>query len=1240
MGTVHLVQSAAAATAIGPPCALKFLQAGMTSDTRIAAFKREFALLADLHHPHVCRVFDFGYSTSHQQYFFTAEFVEGEGLYRAMRQASLEEIEVVILQMLSALDFIHTLGLIHFDVKGANILVSRRSGGLHATLVDFGVTVFKEDALKEIAGTLFYMAPELLYPNPRVDQRVDLYSFGVVCYHLLAGTYPYEVHSVDAARAWHLTQHVDFAPLRERGIPEYLCQLVERLLAANPAERFSSAGVAANFLRMHSTTAQAYALTAIRAHQAEGPLIGRETLLDACRNALQRGRKIAQPTPRSGEPDTQPLLHWISGGRGFGKSRLLKEIKQEAQVLDFATWQVDCEHAGQDVPHLAHALHITPSADDPLTADFCCQQLLERSRTTPVCLLINNLDRAAPAVAKLLAQLCGQLYSAALQHTPYPLTLFCTIMADAPLAMPSGVQRCDLEPLTRDHVYTYLETLLGASDDLPTFHEAVWQFSHGVPLLMVEAAKRFRAGSDTAQLPASIEQLYEEQIAAVSPAAHDALLTLALLAEPVDAATLMSILQTEDTVTLAPLLAQQLIRADAGEPVRFRPITGALTETLLRITPHATQQRIGAAVVDWALAQSPPHTTYAAQCARFASAPESIAELLLDAAAQAERGGAVDHAMQHLDTLRQLFATRADPQHIWARATRKLSTLAIYQGQYQTCETLLTDIAAREGTASVDDLKMRGLAKRAQRQPKDAIPLYDDALAQLAGAPEGTTSVFLRNERAQALFEAGRTDDALAAYQDAQQHWRTLTPDAQRGVTNNNLGALLARLGRFDEACAFYHDKLLQVAHDKRLTASVHAQLGHVYQQIGDAAQSLAHYEQAWQFSRAAGSTHNAHAILEQLVTGYTQRAEYSRALHYAQASLQLRAGQTAAQELATSLKTLASLYLQLGLPDVAARYLTHAMRIARKCRSHQLTGWIQILFGYLYKDLGRLMESLNAYEEAIALGQEHDEQALVEWGYYGATDLLVEHGELAEATQYFERLARTGTQHTTAEFQTRVQLLAHKLSVIKHPLPDATLGTALHALIQACADSAWHELQWEAEHLLGIFHHKRDELPDALHHMRTARQIITTLADHLSEEYRDPFRRQRARARVAADLRTLQRMDTCDSGNTIATTESSNDTTVGDCSASATPQATAVIERPSTDTAAPQRTVAMDVPPESPADTTVIRFRPDATLAHYERHIIELALTAHQGNLAVVAQTLDIPIVALLEKMQLHGLG
>ena len=56
------------------------------------------------------------------------------------------------------------------------------------------------------------MAPELLQPNPQVDQRADLYSFGVACYRLLSGVYPYEVQSLEDTRAWHQEPRLDFEP--------------------------------------------------------------------------------------------------------------------------------------------------------------------------------------------------------------------------------------------------------------------------------------------------------------------------------------------------------------------------------------------------------------------------------------------------------------------------------------------------------------------------------------------------------------------------------------------------------------------------------------------------------------------------------------------------------------------------------------------------------------------------------------------------------------------------------------------------------------------------------------------------------------------------------------------------------------------------------------------------------------------------------------------------------------------
>lgn len=1078
------------------PVALKLLQASLISETRVAGFKREFALLAELHHPHVCRVYDFGYATSHHQHFFTAEYVAGEELYRAMRQAPLEEIERVILQLLSALDCIHGAGLIHFDIKGANILVSRRRGLPHATLVDFGVTSPMHQPLTEIGGTLRYMAPEILWPNPPIDPRIDCYSFGVVCYRMLTGCYPNEVHTLEEARAWHARERPDFGALRRKGVPDYLAQFTQRLLATNPNDRFSSAAVALSFLALHLGRTEL--LQAKTGQLPEGPMIGREGALTTLTNAIERVAERRRGAATQGTEE-HPQAYYVAGARGFGKSRLLKELKYTAQLKECATWLIDAEREG---------------------TELC--RLLAEPVTAPTCYLVDNLDRAAPEVQRVVGEIVGLLYAGTLAHRAPPLVLIASFTPDAG-AIPRGMGTpiLELDALSQGEVRAYLAQVVGGRNDFEAFAEAIWNFSQGVPLLMTEAARRYI--EEPGKIPRTIEELYRDQVRKLAPESRRLLELIAFCDRPMAEEELAVLADPAGLHTLNRLTAAGLVRR-RREDDRLIAATGALTQTLMAEVSAEHRRAMADRVVDWLAQASDFRPATAAAYAPDLSDPQRAAKILEDAANEAEARGESEKSAALLTALLSRLS-ECDPMGATTLTVqRRIATARLYQGKYHLCEEMLHQIAARRGAPAIEDLKLLGLVKRAQRRPAEARVFYEQALAALPPDPSNPQYLYFLNERAQTFLEEGVAQQAAELYTQSQAMARQLPAAKRHLVPNNNLGMALARLGKFDEAVRFYREKLRQFGGQKRLASSIYGQLGAVYLQAGTSAEALEAFEQAWQLSVESGDQHSALPLLENLINVLQKQGAYSAALRHAERSLQMRAAGAPEIDVARSLLTVANLYLNLGLHDLTARYLIQAMRLARRHGNYELLGWTHITFGYLHKELGRWMEALNEFEETIAIGESRQDTPLIRWGCYGAVDVLVDNGEVEEAMPYWQQLTTHMHGEVDREFRTRHAVLMHKLDILREPHPGDAIGTALQTLAAECVTHGWRDLEWEVAYLSGVYHHKRDEAEAALAHFGRAQELITAMADHLGEEYRESFLAVRSRARVQADFESLTR--------------------------------------------------------------------------------------------------------------------
>src|SRR5450755_2987672 len=178
--------------------ALKVLAPGLAEDEQFRQrFRREMRIAASLHHPNIVGIH---YAGEHEgMLFFVMDYVIGTDLRAILiKQGALEPSRAVDLleQCASALDVSFCCGLVHRDVKPANILITVKEGQEHAYLTDFGLAKKFDGASALTAkglmvGTVDYMAPEQI-TGSRTDARTDIYALGCVFYQMLTGKVPYE----------------------------------------------------------------------------------------------------------------------------------------------------------------------------------------------------------------------------------------------------------------------------------------------------------------------------------------------------------------------------------------------------------------------------------------------------------------------------------------------------------------------------------------------------------------------------------------------------------------------------------------------------------------------------------------------------------------------------------------------------------------------------------------------------------------------------------------------------------------------------------------------------------------------------------------------------------------------------------------------------------------------------------------------------------------------------------------
>lgn len=208
--------------------AVKLLpQVNRNKESFAERFKREAHALAQLNHPHIIAVHDFG-ETADGQMYYAMEFVSGMDLQHLLRRQPPEPKQIlrIITQVCEALQYAHERGIVHRDIKPANILIDERG---NVKVADFGlVKVVGPQSVDYTAtgttlGTPDYIAPEALDQDGKIDHRADIYSLGVMIYELFTG---------------HVPKGVWEPPSIRSGADKSIDAVVSKAMQNNPDKRY------------------------------------------------------------------------------------------------------------------------------------------------------------------------------------------------------------------------------------------------------------------------------------------------------------------------------------------------------------------------------------------------------------------------------------------------------------------------------------------------------------------------------------------------------------------------------------------------------------------------------------------------------------------------------------------------------------------------------------------------------------------------------------------------------------------------------------------------------------------------------------------------------------------------------------------------------------------------------------------------------------------------------------------
>lgn len=302
--------------ALDRPVAVKILFPEYATDPAfVERFRREAQAAANLSHPNIVGVYDWGSESG--TYYIVMEYVEGQSLAEVVRDAGPlhpRRAAEIIFEVAGALGFAHQRGVVHRDVKPGNVLIST-SGA--AKVADFGIARALSSPVDDLTqagsvmGTATYFSPEQAQ-GFQVDARSDLYSLGVVLYEVLCGRPPFVGDSPVAIAYKHVQEWPPRPSQFVTGVPAGLESVILKLLAKKPEQRYRSAddlrADLRRFLDGQTTLAEeelARPATAVPTPNADATMVNAVVAPDPTPTTVMPAQSapVAVPNGLSDEPD-------------------------------------------------------------------------------------------------------------------------------------------------------------------------------------------------------------------------------------------------------------------------------------------------------------------------------------------------------------------------------------------------------------------------------------------------------------------------------------------------------------------------------------------------------------------------------------------------------------------------------------------------------------------------------------------------------------------------------------------------------------------------------------------------------------------------------------------------------------------------------------------------------------------------------------------------------------------------
>ncbi|MBN1487882.1 MAG: DUF2791 family P-loop domain-containing protein, partial [Anaerolineae bacterium] len=1023
MGTVYLVKDTLRNNQI---LALKTFYIDTLGEKSHAQFKSEFEVLAQLHHPNLVEVYDFGTISETQQYFFTMEYIPGETWQElASRQRTGASTDFywlypITLQVCRALQYIHSRGIIHYDIKPANIRVTPEG---RVKLMDFGLNkrVDMPDTTTSLPrGTPAYVAPEVIRQE-LPDHRADLYALGVTLYEVTTGLLPY-AGKMGALGSQEKT--VIFPEIPGRSIPPELKETILKLMSKAPADRYQSAGeIIQSMTRYIKVEHITPAIASYQDYVQNSSFVGRETEL----TYLQK--HLAQMIQGKGH------LLLITGEAGIGKTRLMREIRLRAQVQRVLVCEALCpEHvqspyqpwitvfkqvmaqyrttnpqilrqfAGAIIglmPELIGALRAVPITgkipqDKQLLINSATEFLL--ATNTPLLIILDNLHYADAETLTLLTNISTQIHKGRM--------LIVGLYRDAEIGKTHTLHNLEsrapthpackllqLGPLDNDAIRAVAASMLGipldkSAQGLPEglLPRLVAQ-TGGNPLFiesliysLVEQRCLYYDGHlwrlDRQKLPdtpLTIKQAAQQRLLKLNPTTLQFLQWAAVIGQQPNIDILQEVSQIP-AQQLAEQISQAtrhhvLVQAGESNQPRYRFSNDQMHQVIYdTLTPQERAKRhqcIGSAL----------RNNYTEN------------EILEQLAWHFEHAGELKDALQYAkkagDKARRIYANESASQYY----SKALELLHANQDNV-TPETHYDILSGR-----AEAYRLMG-NRQAQHADLETMIRISAQMGDIARQIEAVNRLVELDNYLGNHTEARRKAEA------GLELARQVHDEKLEAASLDALGEALFGLGEFETAYDVHEQALAicLILNDRKGEAHNLWHLGRIARVLGRLAQAQEHLKASLELHHALGDQPGENDALNELGN---QTQDHQLRRDYYERSLEIAQRMGDKYRIGRAYNNLAITYLALGLYDRGRNYVEPAVEIQRETQDLSNLAYSLETLGRVYLELGTYEKANEVFQEGLVLSQDMGDRGVesIYWFNLGCVKLAL--GNTQEAEEY-----------------------------------------------------------------------------------------------------------------------------------------------------------------------------------------------------------------------------------------------